>query len=144
MLDIKKTRTTMYHTHSDGMVERFNRTLERLLSAFVNAEHTDWDERLPYVMMAYRSYVNETTGYMPKVMMLRREVTVPLDIQFANPLDEKEFRSGFVTKLHENMEQAHEFARVHTDSEMCRQKRYHDNKLSWEKFEVGDEVFVLF
>ena len=91
MLDIKKTRTTLYHTHTDGMVERFNRTLERFLSAFVNAEHTDWDERLPYVMMAYRSYVNETTGYMPKVMMLRRDVTVPLDIQFANPLDEKEF-----------------------------------------------------
>ena len=41
------------------------------------------------------------------------------------------------------MEQAHEFARVHTDSKMRRHKRYHDNKLSWEKFEVGDELFVL-
>ena len=27
---------------------------------------------------------------------------------------------------------------------MRRQKRYHDNKLSWEKFEVGDDVFVPF
>ena len=99
LLDIKKTMTTPYHPQSDGLVERFNRTLERLLSAFVNAEHTDWDERLPYVMMAYRSSVNETTGYTPNMMMLGRDVTVPLDIQFANPLDEKEFRSGFVTKL---------------------------------------------
>ena len=88
LLDIKKTRTTPYHPQSDGMVERFNRTFERLLSAFVNAEHTDWDERLPYVMMAYRSSVNETTGYTPNMMMLGRDLTVPLDIQFANPLDE--------------------------------------------------------
>ncbi|MCG7879381.1 MAG: RNase H-like domain-containing protein, partial [Candidatus Thiodiazotropha endolucinida] len=72
LLDIKKTRTTPYHPQSDGMVERFNRTLERLLSAFVNAEHSDWDERLPYVLMAYRSSVNETTGYTPNMMMLGR------------------------------------------------------------------------
>ena len=27
---------------------------------------------------------------------------------------------------------------------MRRQKRYHDNKLFWEKFEKGDEVYVFF
>ena len=32
LLDIKKTRTTPYHPESDGMVERFNRTLEAQLS----------------------------------------------------------------------------------------------------------------
>ena len=47
LLDIKKTRTTPYHPQSDGMVERFNKTLEALLHAFVNEEHSDWDERLP-------------------------------------------------------------------------------------------------
>ena len=96
----------------------------------MNTEHTDWDERLPYVMMTYRSSVNETTGYTPNVMMLGIEITVPLDIQFSNPLDEKKFRSEFVTNHQERMEQAHELARVHTDSEMRHQKRYHDNKLS--------------
>ncbi|MCG8112562.1 MAG: DDE-type integrase/transposase/recombinase [Candidatus Thiodiazotropha taylori] len=144
LLDIKKTRTTPYHPQSDGMVERFNRTLERLLSAFVNAEHSDWDERLPYVLMAYRSSVNETTGYTPNMMMLGREVTVPLDIQFANALDTKAIHSEFVQNLQETMEQAHEFAREHIGTEMGRQKRNHDSKLSWEKFSVGDEVYVYF
>ena len=62
----------------------------------MNAEHTDWDERLPYVMLAYRLSVNETTGYTPNMMMLGRDITVPLNIKFANSLDEKEFRSGFL------------------------------------------------
>ena len=115
------------------MVERFNKTLETLLRAFVNEEHSDWDERLPYVLMAYRSSVNETTGYTPNMMMLGREVTVPLDIQFANPNNIKEFQSAFASNLQSRMEQAHEIAREHIQTEMRRQKRYHDNKLFWEQ-----------
>lgn len=33
--EIKKTRTTPYRLQSDGMVERFNRTLENQLSKYV-------------------------------------------------------------------------------------------------------------
>eukprot|EP00731_Ephydatia_muelleri_P005736 Em0002g1912a len=35
LLDIKKTRTTAYHPQSDGLVERFNRTLLSMLSMVV-------------------------------------------------------------------------------------------------------------
>ena len=40
--------------------------------------------------------------------------------------------------------QAHEIAREHIQTDMRRQKRYHDNKLFWEKFSEGDEVYVFF
>ena len=40
--------------------------------------------------------------------------------------------------------QAHEIAREHIQTEMRNQKRYHDNKLFWEKFSEGDEVYVFF
>ena len=39
LLQIEKTRTTAYHPQSDGMVERFNRTLCAMLSAFVEENH---------------------------------------------------------------------------------------------------------
>ena len=77
--------------------------------------------------------------------MLGRDITGSLDIQIANPLEEEEFHSEFVTKLLERIEQAHVFDGVrHTDSEIWGQNRYHYYKLSWEKVEVGDEVCVLF
>ena len=36
LLQIEKTHTTPYHPQSDGMVERFNWTLEAMLSSVVN------------------------------------------------------------------------------------------------------------
>lgn len=41
VLHIKKTRTTPYHPQSYGMVERFNKTLVTMLSAYVNDHHSD-------------------------------------------------------------------------------------------------------
>lgn len=41
LIQITKTRTTPYHPESDGMVERFNRTLENGLTMFVNENQTD-------------------------------------------------------------------------------------------------------
>ena len=62
LLQIEKTRTTAYHPQSDGMVERFNRTLASMISMFVDENHSDWDELLPYMTMAYRATEDETTG----------------------------------------------------------------------------------
>ena len=47
---------------SDGMGERFNRTLVKIISMFVDDNHRNWDEQIPYVMMvAYRATEHETT-----------------------------------------------------------------------------------
>ena len=43
------------HPQWDGMVERFNRTLEQHLSNVVDGNQTDWDQRIPLFLMAYRS-----------------------------------------------------------------------------------------
>ena len=79
LLGIKKTRTMPYHPESDGMVERYNKTLAKLLSAFVNEEHTDWDQLLPYVMMAYRSSEHETKGFTPKKATGKAEFVAHID-----------------------------------------------------------------
>ena len=58
LLDIDKTRTTALHPQSDGMVVRFNRTLENQSAIFVEKNQEDWDRWIPFVLMAYRSSVH--------------------------------------------------------------------------------------
>lgn len=43
VMHITKTRTTAYYPHSDGMVERFNGTLETMLSVYIREVHRDWE-----------------------------------------------------------------------------------------------------
>ncbi|GBN01692.1 Retrovirus-related Pol polyprotein from transposon 412 [Araneus ventricosus] len=62
LLGILKTRTTALHPESDGMVERFNRTILKYLSLFVSRNQTDWDRHLPLFLLAYRSAEHEVTG----------------------------------------------------------------------------------
>ena len=69
LLQIDKTRATPYHPQSDGMVERFYRTLCAMLSTFVNDNHTNWDTIIPYVLMAYRSGDHKTTDMSPNMLM---------------------------------------------------------------------------
>ena len=65
LLDVKKTRTCPYRPSSDGLVERFNRTLQQMLKAFVNDSRNDWEDHLPFILMSYRATVQETTGCSP-------------------------------------------------------------------------------
>ena len=75
-----KTRTTPYHPESDGLVERFNRTLLMLMAMLAGENRDDWDDLLPAVMMAYRSSVHEYTGFSPYRLMFGEECTLPMDV----------------------------------------------------------------
>ena len=54
--------TTPYHPQFDGLCERFNRTLASMLRGVVAEHQRDWDLHLPYLMYAYRTAVQESTG----------------------------------------------------------------------------------
>ena len=105
LLGIKKTRTTPYHPASDGMVERFNRTLEMQLSKFADHNQRDWDLHLPFLVMAYRSADHDSTGCSPSKMMLGREIKLPIDLMFGRPEEEPhQGASDYAHALQEKME----------------------------------------
>ena len=78
-----KLRTTAYKPSTNSGIERFHRTLNSMIGKMIDRDQKDWDSALPYVMAAYRSSRNESTGYTPNNLMLGREVRTPMDIVFA-------------------------------------------------------------
>ena len=80
LLNIRPICTSPYHPQTDGLVERFNKTLKALLRKLVNKEGRDWDRLLPYVLFAYREVPQSTKGFSPFELLYGREVRGPLDV----------------------------------------------------------------
>ena len=80
LFQIAKTRTTPYHPSSNGLVERFNRTLAFLIRSYLEEHTTDWDLHIPVLTAAYRATVHPSTGFTPNFMMFGRETTMPVHL----------------------------------------------------------------
>ena len=52
LLEIDKTRTTLFHPQSNTVIERMNETLQNMLEKCTNEEQSNWSQQLPYLMMA--------------------------------------------------------------------------------------------
>ena len=144
VLEIDKTRTTGFHPQSDGLVERFNRTLENMLSKFVSESQRDWDAFVPLLTMAYRATPQSSTGVSPNMMMLGREVNLPLDIMYEKLPDHiVDQEVEYITSLKERMEKAHDYARTQLGKNANRQKKYYDIKSSGKTFDTGDLVWLF-
>ncbi len=70
---IHKINTCPYSPQTDGLVERFNRTLSTMLAAYSNSAQNDWDLHLPLVLFAYRTILQSTTGITPFGAVYGRE-----------------------------------------------------------------------
>ncbi|KAJ8369382.1 hypothetical protein SKAU_G00094100 [Synaphobranchus kaupii] len=113
LFGIKKTHTTPFRPQSDGQVERFNATLQKILATTAEQCHWDWDLMIPYAVMAYRATKHSATGFTPNFMMFGREVSEPVDLVAGLPLDTDTAPSApeYVQHTRERLELAHRIAR---------------------------------
>ncbi len=142
LLGIEKTRTTAYHPQSDGQVERFNRTLESMLRAYVADNQNEWDLYLQVLMMAYRSSPHESTKVSPNEMIFGKEIRLPIDLVMGQCKQQAEEFSQYVVHLRDQFEDAHEKARDHLQTAAKRQKKNYDKNLHHLHYHIGDAVLL--
>ncbi|KAI8510371.1 hypothetical protein Bbelb_112870 [Branchiostoma belcheri] len=141
-LKITKTRTTPYHPQSDGLVERFNRTMGNILRAYVAAHQRDWDIHLPAVRFAYNTSCHATTGFSPFFLMHGREARLPLHLLTGVPMSDTSIPQ-FVSKLNDSFPAIFLQVQQHTSQKQCRQKELYDKKIYGEPYAAGDLVLIL-
>ena len=69
LLGVSQLPTSGGHPQTDGLVERFNRTLKQMLSKLVSKGGRDWDQLLGPVLFAYRTTPHASTGMSPFYLM---------------------------------------------------------------------------
>lgn len=76
---------TSYQPQGDGqLVERFYWILNSTLHKYVGKDLKNGDNCFPLLMVAYRSYVHDTssTGETPSLLMLGRQVELRIDMLY--------------------------------------------------------------
>ena len=64
-LHIKHNKASAYHPQSQGALERFHQHVKSLLRAYCTELKADWEEDLPWLLLAAREVFQESTGFSP-------------------------------------------------------------------------------
>ena len=72
IFNVTKLDIAAYHPESNAKVERVHRLYNDMISKYVNDQHNDWDEWLPFVQHAYRTSRHSATSFSPYELVFGR------------------------------------------------------------------------
>ena len=139
-LGVDKIRTSPYRPSTNGNIERFHATMHALIAKWVHSNHRDWDTKLPAVAFAYRSSVQESTGFTPFFLMYGREARIPADLVYGEPQIEDQ-DVDFITRQQENFSEAFTLVRQNLAQAARRRKNRYDLRSKPQKYPIGSKVW---
>ena len=136
--EIRHLFSTPYHPQTNGLVERFNRTLCESL-AKLSQQTKQWDDHVKSVLFAYRTSKQATTKLTPFYLTYGREATLPIDEK--PPLEEHltERITSLIDRLPHDREDIHKRIAL----QQSKQKAHHDRQIKHKiEFNIGDKVLL--
>ena len=141
LFQIKQMRTTAYHPQTDGLVERFNRTLCDMLACYVTETPEEWDVYLPFVTLAYNTSKQDSLQNNPFYLFYGRDAVLPTDTTVLkengqSTLDDDSYKYRWCRAL--------ELARNNLLRAQLHQKKYYDrpNGQNPIEYQVGQMVLL--
>jgi transposase InsO family protein len=99
-LGVHKLRTTPYHPQSNGMIERFHRSMKAALKARLT-DNTCWVDELPTVMLGLRAAPRSDTGV--SAAQLAYGKTIRLPGEFYDEVKVNDSDSEYLQKLRDSI-----------------------------------------
>jgi hypothetical protein len=128
--EIKHKLSTSYHPQTNGLVERFNKTLCESLAKL--QEDKQWDDKIPSVLFAYRNKTHSSTKVKPFYLVYGRE---------ANFIGEETQTKERLDEIIEDLPFQRNIAKEEILRSQAKQKKYYDSKgKRKEEFYIGDKV----
>jgi hypothetical protein len=107
--DLNFVRAYMaYHPQTNGVTEKFNDSFINALRKHTVAHPADWDQWLPYILLAFRTRVHTTTGLTPIVLVTGKKVN-----SFKSwSCDDQEFEHALLERIKQLRNQVDSVAQI--------------------------------
>lgn len=137
--------TSPYYPQSNGLAERFNRTLKTAISAYCEEKPGSWDKYLESITFAYNTSLNAVTSFSPYYLMFGRIPRLPSDVLFSRNFNEIQHDvDQYQIQMTSHLRTAYDIVRKKLyDSAMQSKLRWDANIKGHTSFEKGDEVLVF-
>ncbi|KAL2077768.1 hypothetical protein ACEWY4_027272 [Coilia grayii] len=144
-LRVKQQLSSPYHPQSQGALERFHLTLKSLLRAYCLEMKKDWEEGVPWMLLAARGVVQDSTGFSPNELVFAHQVRGPLSVlkdgleESQPPVNLVDFVNGFRRRL----TLAWKMASDNLTGAQSKMKKRYDRRAVERGFSPGDQVLAL-
>ncbi|KAJ1195759.1 hypothetical protein NDU88_005027 [Pleurodeles waltl] len=139
--------TTPYHPQTNGLVERFNKTLKGMIMGLPEKLRRRWDVLLPCLLFAYREVPQKGRGFNPFKLLCGHTVRGPLTLVkegWEQPLKApKQDIVDYVLGLRPRMAQYMKKASKNLQASQELQKQWNDQKAVLIQYQPGQKVWVL-
>ncbi len=145
LLRIKQNQSSAYHAQSQGALERFHQTLKSLLRAYCTELDRDWEDGLPWLMLAAREAVQESTGFSPNELVFGHTVRGPLAVLKSGCVDTEPPKNliDFVNGFRHRLFKAGCMAQDKLCVSQSKMKKLYDRHTERQEFSPGDQVLAL-
>jgi len=136
--EIKHLMSTPYHPQTNGLVERFNRTLCEALARTATDHLDEWDKYIAPVLFAYRTSKHSTTRMTPFFLVYGREAKLVAD---SSKMEEELNLTDHVDVLLNNLPiSRHNVRQQITEEQQVQKERFDQKQQKVVQFNEGDLV----
>ena len=139
LYDIKQKFTSGYHPQTNGLTERFNRTITNELAKVVNEKKDDWPNWLQPKVFAYNTTAQKSTGYSPFELIHTFTPRIPIDNELVEPPANFK-KKDWAQDAYKKAQELREDALKNQEAAAGSQKATYDKGLKPTEFQVGDFV----
>lgn len=152
LLSVKSLTTTPYHAMCNGLVERFNGVLKKMLKRMCTEQPKEWPRFLNPLLFAYREVPQSSTTFAPFELIYGHTVRGPLSLLREVWEDEGEENEGegssktvyeYLINLRERLQDTCKLAHEELGKAGEKYQQYYDKRAKDRELAEGQRVLVL-
>ena len=148
LLSIRRLTTSFYHPACNGLVEKFNGALKRILQRLCHEQSRQWHRFVNPLLFTYREARQEAAGFSPFELLYGRTVSSSVQILKELWSEEEEVTEvttsyQYVLELRERLDETMKLAQAELEKNQGRNKDLYNRKAKKRSFQVRDKVLVL-